>query len=210
MSSPASEMLVKPAQFIADKGIAASSSAAALCTHLEGRSLLVRVINAPVQMCFAVTDGRLIVSDVASDEPDTTITTSAINLMRLSVGDAEQLIREGGATVAGNEDVAADFQELFRLLRPDPEEELAKLTGDVFAHEAGRAVRGVAGWLERAGKSLGRSAAEFVTEETRDVAGEIELQEFCSDVDKLSLDVDRAAARLSALKRELDDKRVTE
>jgi len=49
------------------------------------------------------------------------------------------------------------------------------------------------------GGDFARSAAEYVTEESRDVVARAELDAFLDDVDTLRDDVDRLAARVSRL-----------
>jgi ubiquinone biosynthesis protein UbiJ len=50
-----------------------------------------------------------------------------------------------------------------------------------------------------AGRNLAESAAEFVTEESRDVVARAELNAFHDDVDVLRDDVERMAARVARL-----------
>ena len=207
MNPTVANILVKPAQFVADQGVASSSSAAALCTHLEGRSLLVEARPGLARLLFSIHEGRLLVTDGGEAAPDATLTGTPLNLVRLGLGDAEQLIRDGAATVSGDAEVAADFQVLLQMLRPDLEEELAKYTGDIVAHQAGRLAKGAANWLQRAGESLGRSTAEFLSEESRDVVGAVELHEFNAAVDILSADVERAEARLNLLRQDLQSRK---
>ena len=100
----------------------------------------------------------------------------------------------------GDADVAEAFRYLLQVVRPDWEEELSRVTGDVVAHEAGRVVRGVGKWLQLAGDSLARSTGEYLTEESRVLATQAELDEFCDAVDTLSAAVDRAEARLRIMR----------
>jgi len=86
------------------------------------------------------------------------------------------------------------------ILRPDWEEELSHFTGDVIAHETGRALHGFAEWAGRAHRSLGRSIAEYLTEESRDLVAVTELEEFNSAVDKTAAAVERLEAKLQLLR----------
>lgn len=52
------------------------------------------------------------------------------------------------------------------------------------------------------GKNLAETAAEFVTEESRDVVPRAELDAFHDDVDALRDDVERIAAKIARLRRE--------
>jgi ubiquinone biosynthesis protein UbiJ len=52
---------------------------------------------------------------------------------------------------------------------------------------------------QRGAQDLAQSAAEFVTEESRDVVPRAELEAFYDDVDALRDDVERIAARVARL-----------
>ena len=73
---------------------------------------------------------------------------------------------------------AARFQELLSLARPDPEEELARLIGDLPARRTGgwRAAR--PGWLRGARRTAGANFAEYLQEESRDLVNRTEVEEF--------------------------------
>ena len=104
--------------------------------------------------------------------------------------------------ISGDADVANDFRALLQIVRPDWEEELSRVTGDAIAFEAGRAVKGFAEWAAKARHSIGRSAAEYLTEESRDLAAPAELEVFCSDVDQLASAVERCEAKLKLLREQ--------
>jgi ubiquinone biosynthesis protein UbiJ len=53
-----------------------------------------------------------------------------------------------------------------------------------------------------AGRNLAEMAADYVTEESRDVVPRAELDAFHDDVDALRDDVERVAAKISRLRRE--------
>ena len=106
--------------------------------------------------------------------------------------------------ISGDAEVAENFQALFGFVRPDPEEELAKVTGDVVAHEVGNIARGVMGFLGNSRDSLGRSVAEYLTEESRAVVNRTEHDEFCAAVDELSLATERLEAKVRILREGTD------
>ena len=69
--------------------------------------------------------------------------------------------------VNGNARLAQEIASLARHLRPDVEEELSRLVGDVAAHRIAGAAREFAAWQLDAAKRLGNAAADFLAEETR-------------------------------------------
>ena len=202
MTDTSTDLLLRPVQRMLDAGVRYSTTAEALCAQLEGKSLQIQPGPTAWAVYFIAEKGRLRLLPGQIDTPDAVISGSVANLARLAAADPEQVIREGKVRISGNAEVAEEFRALLDMVRPDWEEELSRLIGDPLAHSAGRAVRELRGWARGVRSSLGRSLAEYLTEESRDVAGAYELQEFCADVDALARDVDRAEAQLKQLKQQ--------
>ena len=183
-----------------DKGVAASTTASGLCDRLEGKTLQLDPGSAELAVYFAVADGRLSLNPGRAEQADAALTGTPLNLARLSIGESAAVIRSGDVQVSGDTDVAEQFQYLLQLVRPDLEEELSKVTGDVVAHEIGRFSRGLAGWAGKVAESLGRSTGEYLSEESEALATATEIEEFCTQVDDLSAAVERLEARLHILR----------
>ena len=194
------DILGLPVEAILARGISQSSTAAALCKRLEGRCVELRTGIAALDAHCVFGDGRMLVQPGPATKPDAVISGSPLNLARLAAGNPEEVIRAGYVSIAGDADVAADFQALLEMARPDWEEELAQLTGDVFAHQAGRFMRGFSYWAAGASRSFGRSVAEYLTEEQHFLVTETELEEFLGGVDELAAATDRFEAKLKLLK----------
>ena len=71
------DLLAKPAQALLDRGVARSTTAAALCQRLEGRTFAVQTGTAGLDMYFAVNDGRLVLVGGVITEPDASINQPA-------------------------------------------------------------------------------------------------------------------------------------
>lgn len=201
-NNPVIELLAKPVQAFLDRGVERSTTAAALCRRLEGKTFAVATGTTGLDMYFTVTEGRLVLAGGLVTEADATIGGSPLNLARLAGEDPEAIIRAGHVRISGDADIATDFRALLDILRPDWEEELSHLTGDAIAHETSRALHGFADWAGRARRSLGRSIAEYLTEESRDLVASTELEEFNSGVDQTAAAVDRFAAKLQLLRNQ--------
>ena len=127
---------------------------------------------------------------------DAVIEGTPLSFVRLATGDAMQTIRAGGMDVRGDAEIAEGFQRLFEAARPDFEEELSRVTGDVAAHRLAGSPR--CRWLrERARDTLARNVAEYLTEESRDLPVRLEVEEFLADVDRLREAIDRLDARIA-------------
>ncbi len=153
-----------PVALLLERGVRQSTTAAAMCRRLEGKTLQLDPGSETLAAYVAVNDGQLQLHPGRVDCPDATLSGTPLHLARLSAADPAAVIRAGDVQVSGDSDVAEQFQYLFSLLRPDWEEELASVTGDVVAHEVGNAARGLARWAGQAQRSFGRSLAEYLTE----------------------------------------------
>jgi len=195
----ASKLSAGPARALFERGVAQSATAAGMCDLLEGKTLQILPGSTALAVYFVVADGQLEMRSGVVDEPDATLAGSPLSLTRLSGNDPEATIREGAVKVSGDTEVADQYRYLFSQLKPDFEELLSRVTGDVVAHEIGRAARGFAGWAAKARRSVGRSASEYLTEESAALATAVEIDEFCSEVDELAAATDRLEARLKLI-----------
>ena len=108
----------------------------------------------------------------------------------------------GRLEIQGDTDLAQGFSDVLARLDIDWEEQLSKLTGDVVAHEAGKAVRAAGHWAERTGTIAEQDLREYLQEEAREVPSRAEVDAFGTDVNTLRDDVERLAARVRRLKEQ--------
>ncbi len=184
---------------LVNRGIRESASARALASELDGQSLRLRIDPPGIALRLRLSGGRMLI-DADRDQPvDAELIGSPLDFNRLLIGDAEAEIRAGAVEVRGDTDAADRFRDLLFLARPDFEELLSRLIGDVAAHQIGEAARSIADWGKQAARSLGRSLGEYLQEERRTVPTRFEVEEFATSVDRFSEDVDRLAARIEQL-----------
>lgn len=203
MSAPM-DPLYRPIAAVLNRGINESASARAACDELEGRRLDVALEPAGPRLRIAITDGQVTVTPGGEEPADAQLSGSLIGFNRLVFSDATNAIRSGAVRLDGDPEVAAAFQALLEHARPDPEEELSRVIGDVAAHQVGEAARGFARWGRGVAESFSRSLTEYLQEERRDLPTRDEMDEFLADVDKIYNDVERAAARIARLKEHAD------
>jgi ubiquinone biosynthesis protein UbiJ len=195
--------LFRPLALLANRRISEQTPARELAAELDGRTFAVRVRDTALAVFFTMRDGKLIIASEYEDDPDVAITGSLITLSRLSGADAEALFRDGSVEIAGDAEVAALFQRLFRFARPDLEDELSNVVGDVAAHQAGKAARGIVDWGRQVAGTMERNVGEYLTEERRALPARTEFEAFREDTEKLRDDVARAEARLARLRARL-------
>jgi ubiquinone biosynthesis protein UbiJ len=190
-----------PVQFLLDRGVQQSETARGLCTQLEGKILQVSTGIAALDAHVTVSGGQLQLLPGSAEHADATISGSPLQLSRMLAGDPQDVIRSGDVKISGATEIAEDFQTLLYLTRPDIEEEVSRVTGDVIAHEIGQGVQRFSDWASRAERTMSRSMGEYLSEEARAVVSGPELEAFCADVDQLAAAVDRSEAKLQLLRR---------
>lgn len=193
------ETLLRPVTGIINRQIAATTPARELARELDDKVLAVRVADTAIAAYLLVDDGELLLSTEATDDPDVVISGSLFSLARVAGPAGESLMREGVVDVVGDAIVAQQFRRLLRYGRPDIEEGLSNVIGDVAAHGIGEVARGVGRWRRQAAATMEQNVGEYLQEESRVLPSRYEAEHFHQDVAKLRDDVERLEARLGKL-----------
>lgn len=193
--------LLRPLERALNRQIAASGRARALLAELDGRSMELRFAATPFRIRLAATPDALSVRPAADEPADAVIEGTPLSFLRLATGEALQSIRAGGMDVRGDAEIAEGFRRLLDAARPDLEEELSRVTGDVAAHYLAGFARDALDFGRRAGDAFARNLGEYLTEESRDLPVRLEVEEFLEGVDRLREAVDRLETRIAAAER---------
>jgi ubiquinone biosynthesis protein UbiJ len=102
-------------------------------------------------------------------------------------------------SVSGDSEFAAALDYLWRHLRWDAEEDLARFFGDIVAHRLVLTAGTLREWGAQATDNLARSFAEYWTEEQPLIAHAGDVEQFNRDVDQLRDDIARLEKRLENL-----------
>jgi len=192
-------MRLTPLESILNRNIAGSVAARTLCKRLDGKVLALRFTGLPLSISFR-SDGERMTLDTAQPETaSATLSGTPISFMQLAGATPEAALRTGAVHIEGDAEVAQTFSELLKAARPDLEEELSRVIGDVAAHQVGNVARSVLAFGRRASDTFAQNVAEYLQEEGRDLPTRTEADEFIVGVDKLRDDVERLEARLSLL-----------
>jgi ubiquinone biosynthesis protein UbiJ len=105
------------------------------------------------------------------------------------------------AQVRGDAEIADQYRRLFAEARPDAEEELSRVVGDLAARRLTRVAGAALAWARRTRRTVGENVAEYLQEESRDLVNRPELEEFLKGVDALRDTADRVQARIARLER---------
>jgi ubiquinone biosynthesis accessory factor UbiJ len=198
-------MLLARLQDVLNRNVAGSRRAQDLTRRLDGRALELEVINTPLKIFMEARDGRIVLAERRGTPADARLAGTPLSLLALAGPGAEGRLRSGKVRIEGDAEIAQAFRELLEQTRPDFEEELSQIIGDVAARRVANLAREVLAFGRRAGDSLATSAAEYLQEEGRDVPARIEVEEFLREVDRLRDDVERLEARLTHLAPGRDD-----
>ena len=192
--------LLKPVESLLNRNLAASTPARALLGELEGRTLAVAVttpFGGRLLYLRLRASAAGIVADRDESPADVSLSGTPLGLLGLAAARAGGRSTAAGAQISGDAEVASAFERLLRHARPEFEEELARILGELPAYYAARAARELLGWGRRAADSLARDLGEFLTEESGDLPPRAELEEFYANVDRVRDDVERLAARVA-------------
>jgi ubiquinone biosynthesis accessory factor UbiJ len=197
-------MLTSTLENVLNRSLPRSPRAQQLCTELAGRRVAITTPGANVLVESTGTSLKLSVvkaEALANSPPDATLIGGPFSLLALSSSAPEAVLQRGDVRIDGDAELAQKFRELALLLRPDLEEELSLVLGDVPAHQVGRLARAVAGWTHKAATTTVRNVAEYLGHERRDLVPRNEADPFLRGVDSVREDVDRLAARIDLLTR---------
>jgi len=190
-------MLTATIQNVLNRGLPRSPRAQELCAELAGRRVaihvrdIVRLLVESSGATLRVTSGEL--------PADAELTGGPLSLLALAGPEPEAVLQRGDVQIQGDADLARKFRELAALLRPDPEEELSIVLGDVPAHQIARAFAGALGFGQRAASTGVKNLAEYLGHETQDLVPAKEGEQFLRGVDTTREDVDRLEARVQLL-----------
>jgi ubiquinone biosynthesis protein UbiJ len=182
-----------------NRGLPRSPRARQLCAELEGKSVAIEIRD--ITRLRVASSGQTL-SVTRDDAPaDATLAGGALSLLALAGESPDAVLQRGDVAIGGDAELAQKFRELARLLRPDLEEELSLLLGDVPAHQLGRLARLGLNWSRKAAGTTLANLAEYLGHERADLVPRNEGEQFLRGVDAVREGVDRLGARIELLAR---------
>ncbi len=139
----------------------------------------------------------------AEHVPDLGVRTSLSGLLgQLPMFRRDDAPPVGKLRIDGDAELARRLQQLAQNFDPDWQLPFTKVFGDIAGVQIAKAIASALKRAQVAGRNVAETAAEFVTEESRDVVPRAELDAFHDDVDALRDDVERIAAKIARVQRE--------
>ncbi|CAH7219892.1 Ubiquinone biosynthesis accessory factor UbiJ [Vibrio chagasii] len=110
-----------------------------------------------------------------------------------------KLIKQDKLILEGDIQLAQKFSQLMTDCKPDLEEWLSRVTGDVVAHTLVQGVKNVGGLVVKQATKHQNHFAQVLTEEWKIAPAPLEVAHFCDQVDDVKSSAARLEAKLNAL-----------
>lgn len=184
---------------------------------LDGRSIVLSLDaaggTAPLALRLQVAGTQLRVGPVDAEQtPDLAVRSTLGGMLSFGMqsllpkllgkrDEDETAVPVGRMRIEGDAELARRLQRLAERFDPDWQQPFTAVFGDVLGVQI---ANGIAAALRQArvgGRKLAETAAEYLTEESRDVVPRAELEAFYDDVDTLRDDAERLSARIARLKK---------
>lgn len=164
---------------------------------ISGKLIALELSTPKLTVVIRPVEDKVQVSANIGFEPDVIIRGSALSLARLTrSGRSTGGLLSEDVEIRGDAEVGRVFRDVLANVEIDWEGLLAACVGDIPAHQAGNAVRGLATSLTGATTKLRMDLSEYLQEETRIVPARIEVERFMDEVDLLRGEIDRLEARI--------------
>jgi len=184
--------------------LALEPDVAAQVGRLKGRVIALHALGPDWEFFLCPRTAGVTVLDVAPGKPDVRISARPAALLRRAFGRAaEGSSGAGGPSVQveGDADLLQRFSELIAGVGFDSEEWLARFVGGGAAHRIDQTLRDLAGWGRKSAGTLALDTAEYLREETRDLAHREDVAQWSAGVDAARQRSEQLAARLDRLER---------
>lgn len=195
--------LLATVETLINRILALDPEGAAALARVQGRVLRVDLMGLNLHL-YVVPEGSglRLFGDYAA-EPECVVRATPAALLSMALAEhREDEVFSGAVKIDGDNGLAQTIGEVFKGLDIDWEEQLAAIVGDRIAHQIGNQARAGSRWAERSGQTLRTDLREYMVEEGRFVASEMELQGFLDGVDRLRDDVERLEARIERVARQ--------
>ncbi len=168
--------------------------------QLHGRAIALELKGFDTTLYFIPGPGRLQLLAHYEGDLDCSLSGTPIALLQLlrrQMESAPVIPEEIG--ISGDRDLAQRFIAILQTTDIDWEGHLSRYTGELFAQEMGRVVRGGLAWGEHVANTLRDELQGMLQEEDGPLPKQEEYVALCADIDRLSDRTDQLETRIAAL-----------
>ena len=198
MSTPA--VACAAAEIALNRYLRLEPAVAEECGRLAPRCIELRLAGPSLSLVLEFIDGGVRVLPEAPQPPDVVVTgtpTALLGTLRRAATGSTAL--PPGVTVEGDAELLQAFRRLLARVGFDPEEWLAPLLGGAAAHRLVGGLKRMFDWGRGNARAVADQGAEYLREETYDLARGRDVAEWMDDVDAARESLDRLEARLKHL-----------
>lgn len=173
---------------------------------LDGQRIALTLESPALAMQIGVSGPRLTVGPVdPSQEADLAVRSTLGGVLAqlpfLANARRGNSAPAGRVKVSGDAELARRLQQLATRFDPDWQQPFVTAFGEILGVQIAQTLHAALLQARRSARDLAETAAEYVTEESRDVVPRAELDAFHDDVDVIRDDVERMAARVARLRQ---------
>lgn len=168
-------------------------------SRLKGQVLQIHLIEVDKKLTFVFSQQVDVLANYEG-EPDCYLSLHLASLTDLrDKNNITQLIKQEKIELVGDIKLAQHFSELLELIKPDIEEWMSRVTGDIVAHSLVQGAKNMAYWAKTRASKHQSHLAQIITEEWRIAPPPLEVAYFCDQVDEIKSDIEQLESRLNLL-----------
>lgn len=205
MSTPA--LLCAAAEIALNRYLRLEAAVLDECAELDGRCIEFMLPAASLAMTLEFMPAGVRITPQPPAPPEVRVggsPTALLAALRQLAGGREGL--PAGLEIEGDPELLDRFRAMLVRVGFDPEEWLAPLLGGAAAHRAVGSLRRMFGWGRDTSQRMADHSAEYLREETRDLARGRDVAAWMDEVDHCRDALDRLDARLRRLEGSAGDK----
>ena len=176
------------------------TSAKKISQELEGKILSIQIKNTSHFFNVIMISNELNLH-TNKENFDVQISGSLISFTNLLRDNSSDALRDGSIGINGDVAVAQKFQKLFEMIKPDIEEELSHVVGDVMANNIVKFSKKTGVWMINTRDILQENIKEYLQEEIKLMPSKYEFNFFSKEVSKIRDDIERLEKKINEFQR---------
>jgi len=176
------------------------TSAKKISQELEGKILSIQIKNTSHFYNVIMISNELNLH-TNKENFDVQISGSLISFTNLLRDNSSDALRDGSIGINGDVAVAQKFQKLFEMIKPDIEEELSHVVGDVMANNIVKFSKKTGVWMINTRDILQENIKEYLQEEIKLIPSKYEFNFFSKEVSKIRDDIERLEKKINEFQR---------
>jgi ubiquinone biosynthesis protein UbiJ len=173
--------------------------------HFSGKAMHIQC-SGPIgwQVYMLIGESGIALQSVYEGPTNAKISGSIAALAQLALSKQQsQALFKGDISMSGDTTLVQEFYAAFKNLDIDWEDHFARLFGDITTNKASAFARDTKQWSSNSLDALMDDTEEYLHEEARLLPTRGEVKRFANDLDELRLGIDRIAARIAAIGKNL-------